>query len=80
MSDASAPQAGSSLKEDLARLDAIVRSLEVNDVDLDRALELFEEGVERLRAARERLAATELRLRQLKEAAGGGISLDDIAR
>ena len=67
-----------SLQEDLARLDAIVRALEANDLDLDRALALFEEGVERLRAARERLQAAELRLRQLREAADGSVRVDDL--
>jgi exodeoxyribonuclease VII small subunit len=68
-----------SLQEDLARLDAIVRALEANELDLDRALALFEEGVERLRTARERLAAAELRLSQLREAADGSVRLDDTA-
>jgi exodeoxyribonuclease VII small subunit len=70
---------GPSLQEDLARLDAIVRALEANDLDLDKALALFEEGVERLRTARERLSAAELRLTQLREAADGGIRVDDLA-
>lgn len=70
---------GPSLQEDLARLDAIVRALEVNDLDLDKALALFEEGVERLRSARERLSAAELRLRQLREAADGSVRVDDLA-
>ena len=69
-----------SLEEDLNRLDAIVRALETEDVDLDRALALFEEGVERLRTARERLADAGLRLRQLREAADGGLRLDDLDR
>jgi exodeoxyribonuclease VII small subunit len=69
-----------SLEEDLNRLDAIVRALEMEDVDLDRALALFEEGVERLRTARERLADAGLRLRQLREAADGGLKLDDLDR
>jgi exodeoxyribonuclease VII small subunit len=69
---------GPSLQEDLARLDAIVRALEVNDLDLDKALALFEEGVERLRTARERLAAAELRLQQLREAADGSVRVDDL--
>ena len=68
-----------SLQEDLARLDAIVRALEANDLDLDRALALFEEGVERLRTARERLQAAELRLRQLREAADGSVRVDDLS-
>ena len=67
-----------SLEEDLGRLDAIVRALETEDVDLDRALALFEEGVERLRAARERLGEAELRLKALREAAGGELKLDAI--
>jgi len=69
-----------SLEDDLNRLDAIVRSLETEDVDLDRALALFEEGVERLRTARDRLADAELRLRQLREAADGELKLDDLGR
>ncbi len=69
---------GPSLQEDLARLDAIVRALEANDLDLDRALALFEEGVERLRTARERLGAAELRLKQLREAADGSVRVDDL--
>lgn len=70
---------GPSLQEDLGRLDAIVRALEANDVELDTALALFEEGVERLRSARARLADAELRLRQLREAADGSVQLDDVA-
>ena len=70
---------GPTLQEDLARLDTIVRALEANDLDLDEALALFEEGVERLRAARERLAGAELRLKQLREAADGSVRLDDLA-
>src|SRR5204863_174781 len=40
----------------LERLEAIVRRLESEDLDLDEALKLFEEGVERLRVAREQVA------------------------
>lgn len=67
-----------SLQADLGRLEAIVRALEANDLDLDAALALFEEGVGRLRDARERLAAAELRLRQLREAAGGVADVADL--
>jgi exodeoxyribonuclease VII small subunit len=73
-------QRAPSLEEDLSRLDAIVRALEVEDVDLDRALALFEEGVERLRTARERLSEAGLRLKQLREAADGGVRVDDLER
>jgi len=74
-----APRRPASLEEDLGRLDAIVRALEAEDLDLDRALALFEEGIERLRTARERLSEAGLRLRQLREA-GDGLKLDDLDR
>jgi exodeoxyribonuclease VII small subunit len=45
--------------EQLERLEAIVRKLEAEDLDLDEALKLFEEGVERLRTAREQLTQAE---------------------
>ena len=49
------PPPPDSLSADLRRLEEIVRQLEADDTDLDRALVLFEEGVARLRAARDRL-------------------------
>jgi exodeoxyribonuclease VII small subunit len=67
-----------SLAEDLARLEEIVRKLEGDDVELDAALTLFEEGIARLRAARERLAAAELKIQTVLEEAGGDIRLTDL--
>lgn len=66
------------LAEELARLEEIVRKLEADDVELDAALVLFEEGVARLRAARERLAAAELKVQAVLEEAGGDIRLSDL--
>jgi exodeoxyribonuclease VII small subunit len=66
------------LAEELARLEEIVRKLEADDVELDAALALFEEGVTRLRAARERLAAAELKVQAVLEEAGGDIQLTDL--
>lgn len=63
------------LSEELARLDEIVRRLEAEDMELDAALALFEEGVTRLRAARERLAAAELKVQAVLQEAGGDIRL-----
>ena len=51
----------------LERLEAIVRRLESEDLDLDEALKLFEEGVERLRAAREQLTQAELKGKKVLE-------------
>jgi len=64
-----------SLADELARLEEIVRQLEADDVELDAALALFEEGVARLRAARERLADAELKVQAVLEHAGGEIRL-----
>jgi exodeoxyribonuclease VII small subunit len=66
------------LADDLARLEEIVRKLEAEDVELDAALQLFEEGVARLRAARDHLAAAELKVQAVLEAAGGNIKLTEL--
>jgi exodeoxyribonuclease VII small subunit len=63
------------LSEELSRLEEIVRKLETDDLELDAALVLFEEGVARLRAARERLAKAELKVQAVLEEAGGEIRL-----
>ncbi|MFI5207628.1 MAG: exodeoxyribonuclease VII small subunit [Gemmatimonadales bacterium] len=68
----------SSLQADLERLEQIVRALEADDLDLDRALSLFEEGVTRLRDARARLGDAEVRLKQLREAADGSPDAVDL--
>jgi exodeoxyribonuclease VII small subunit len=62
-----------STADDLARLEEIVRKLEGNELELDAALALFEEGVARLRAARERLAKAELQVQKVLEEAGGDL-------
>jgi exodeoxyribonuclease VII small subunit len=50
--------------KELERLEAIVRQLEAEDLDLDAALKLFEEGIERLRAAREQLTEAEAKVKK----------------
>jgi exodeoxyribonuclease VII small subunit len=66
-----------SLTTDLRRLEEIVRSLEAEDTDLDRALQLFEEGVVRLRGARDRLAEAEARVQKVLEDAAGQLNVTD---
>jgi exodeoxyribonuclease VII small subunit len=68
----------STIAEDLARLEEIVRRLEADDVELDAALALFEEGVARLRAARERLAAADLKVQTVLEEADGELRVRDL--
>lgn len=67
-----------SLAEELQRLEEIVRQLEREDGDLDRALALFEEGVTRLRRARERLAQAEARVQKVLADASGALRLEDL--
>ena len=67
-----------SIAEDLNRLEEIVRKLEAEDVELDAALALFEEGVARLRAARERLGTAEVKVQTVLEEAGGELRLTDL--
>ena len=59
-----------SIAQELNRLEEIVRRLEADDVELDAALALFEEGVARLRAARERLVSAEVKVQAVLEEAG----------
>jgi exodeoxyribonuclease VII small subunit len=58
------------LEHTLARLDEIVAGLEREDLQLDEALRLFEEGVGHLRAAQQILASAELKIARLVEARG----------
>jgi exodeoxyribonuclease VII small subunit len=69
-----------SFREELTRLEAIVRRLEADDLDLDGALELFEEGVKRLKVARGLLEESELKVKRIVEAADGTLRSRNIDR
>ena len=60
-----------SFEDQLNRLEEIAGSLDRVDVPLDKALALFEEGIQRWRAAQATLEAAEGRLRELVERADG---------
>lgn len=66
------------LTADLKRLEDIVRQLEREDIDLDQALGLFEEGVKRLKSAKERLTEAEARVERVLEDAAGVLKLSEI--
>lgn len=66
-----------SFARQLERLEEIVRRLESQDLDLDDALKLFEEGVERLREARERLTAAEAKVKQVLADHAGKLRIED---
>ena len=63
---------------DLKRLEAIVGELEHNDLPLDRALTLFEEGVARIRSASDQLTRAEAQVQQLLEQPDGTFRLDPL--
>ena len=64
-------------EESLARLEEIVSELDGDGLDLDAALALFEEGVERLRAASAELARAESQVKLLVEKSDGTLDLAD---
>ena len=65
------------LGEEIKALEDIVRRLETDGTDLDEALRLFEEGVTRLRRARERLGEAEQSVRLVLENADGTLRTED---
>jgi exodeoxyribonuclease VII small subunit len=67
-----------SFEADLARIESIVSELESDGLGLDQALRLFEEGVERLRAAAAALAQAEEKVRVLVEQTDGSFTLADL--
>ncbi|MCH6546884.1 MAG: exodeoxyribonuclease VII small subunit [Gemmatimonadetes bacterium] len=67
-----------SFATELERLETIVRTLEDSEVDLDEALELFQDGVKRLKNARKLLDDTELTVKKVLKAADGALPSDDI--
>jgi exodeoxyribonuclease VII small subunit len=69
-----------SFRDELEQLEAIVRQLEKPDVDLDEALELFEQGVRRLKEARDLLGQAELTVKRVLEDADGTLRTDDLER
>jgi exodeoxyribonuclease VII small subunit len=66
-----------SFAQQLDRLEEIVRRLEAEELDLDEALKLFEEGIERLREARERLTTAEAQVKQVLSDKAGNFRVED---
>ena len=67
-----------SFEQSLTRLEEIVHALERNDVDLEQALRLFEEGISHLRSAGQALKMVDARVQQLVEAADGSFSVVEL--
>jgi exodeoxyribonuclease VII small subunit len=66
-----------SFETHLARLEAIVGELHASDVELARALVLFEEGIECLRVASEELSKAQASVHRLVERADGTFVVAD---
>jgi exodeoxyribonuclease VII small subunit len=67
-----------SFETSLERLEAIASRLEDDELELDAALALFEEGIAELRAASAFLSQAETRLKHLTEAADGVFRVDEL--
>jgi exodeoxyribonuclease VII small subunit len=65
-------------EDSLRRLEAIVAELEGDQLDLARALSLFQEGVECMRSAAGELAQAEAQVQRLVERADGSFELTDL--
>lgn len=64
------------LEARLTRLEAIVDRLERNDLELQEALELFEEGIGHVRAAHTFLESSRLRVEKLVVEMNGAVTVE----
>jgi len=69
---------GLTFEERIARLEEIASELDVENVDLAKALSLFEEGIEHLRSAAAELASAEATVKKLVERADGTFGVNDV--
>ncbi len=60
----------------LARLEGLVKALEGEELDLERALDAFEEGVRLARACHGRLDQAERRVEALRRLPGGEVGTE----
>jgi exodeoxyribonuclease VII small subunit len=66
------------LESRIRRLEEIAGELEREDVELDDALALFEEGIAHLREAKALIARTDLRIERLVADLDGGTRLEAV--
>jgi exodeoxyribonuclease VII small subunit len=62
------PEAEPTIEEALKRLEAIAEQLEDPELDLDRAVKLYEEGLRLYERCAKKLDAADLRITQLADA------------
>ncbi len=73
MSQASKPGKADSFEKNLERLDTIVRELEDADLALEKALQLYEEGMKLSEVCHKQLEEAEGRVEILMKKAGGKV-------
>ncbi|MFQ6104370.1 MAG: exodeoxyribonuclease VII small subunit [Candidatus Glassbacteria bacterium] len=66
-----------SLEDQLKRLEEIVKRLEVNELPLEDAISLFEEGASIVKSAQNKLAKDEVRIQKIVKELEGGPVLED---
>lgn len=71
--------ADATLTEQLRRIEEIVRRLEGDDADLDTALALFAEGVERIKGAQARLQEAQAAVERVVADASGTLGTEPLA-
>lgn len=67
------------LERRMERLDAIVARLEGEDLELDEALALFEEGVKHIRESERMLRDAQLRIDRLIAGPAGSVETEPVA-
>ena len=67
-----------SFEDSIKRLEEIVEALERGDVPLDKALNLYEEGIQLSRECSQNLKAAELRIKTLSKDIKGQFELNDL--
>ncbi len=65
-------------EDSITRLEEIVEALERGDVPLDKALNLYEEGIQLSRECTQNLKAAELRIKTLSKDMKGQFELNDL--
>ena len=70
------PGKADSFEKNLERLDAIVRELEDADLPLEKALQLYEEGMKLSEVCHQQLEAAEGRVEILMKKAGGKVTAE----
>lgn len=74
-------KAGSlAFEEALKKLEAIVTTMETEDLPLETLLAKYEEGTRLARTCQEKLAEAEVKIRQLEKTAAGEMKLKPLAR